>query len=78
MKLLNYYIAILAPLLISLILLKFGFVVAFAVSLVFYYIYRCFLDYYKLKRNGVVSSKDYWKFIIPVWTFIYFDELYFK
>jgi len=46
--------------------------------LVLYYFYRSVLDYFKLKSNGIVSKKDKWKFILPIWTFMYFRDLYFK
>ena len=78
MKLSQYYLAIFSPFLIILLLLKLNFATAFVLSLLVYYVYRCFLDYYKLKTNNIVSKKDIWKFIIPIWTFIYFEDLYFK
>ncbi len=78
MRLLNYYLAIIVPLFISFILLQFHFNGMFSVSLIFYYVYRCFLDFFKLKKQKVIQNKDYWKFIVPIWTFIYFEELYFK
>lgn len=43
-----------------------------------YFIYRCILDYYVLKSRGIVNNKDIWKFIVPIWSIIYFKELYFK
>ncbi len=74
----SYYIAFLLPWAIIILLLQLGFTTAFAISLLLYYIYRCFLDYYRLNSNGKVDKKDIWKFILPVWSFIYFRELYFE
>lgn len=56
----------------------FEFSIVFIISLILYYVYRCFLDYHKLRSSNVVTEKDIWKFVLPVWTFIYFKELYFQ
>lgn len=78
MKLIDYYIAIFAPILIIFTLSFFDFPRMVGLSIILYYVYRCFLDYYRLKSNGIVNKNDRWKFIIPVWSFIYFRELYLK
>lgn len=59
-------------------MLPLGFKKVFAILLILYYLYRVILDYFKLKSNGIVSKKDIWKFIIPIWTFLYFRDLYCK
>ena len=78
MKLIDYYIAIFAPILIIVALSVFGFTKYIALFILAYYVYRCFLDYYKLKSNGVVGKPDLWKFVVPIWSFIYFRKLYFE
>jgi len=78
MSLTNYYVAFIAPLMITILFAVYDFTCSFAVSLLIYYIYRIFLDYYKLKKAKVVTKKDIWKFIVPLWSFLYFKELYFK
>jgi len=78
MKLLDYYLAAFSPFLIVILLLKLEFSFPFLISLVLYYIYRCFLDFYKLKTNGIVNKSKIWQFIIPIWTFLYFRQLYFE
>ncbi len=78
MKLSEYYLAFLLPFGVIFLLAFLDFSYAFVISICLYYVYRCFLDFYKLKTNGVVENKDIWKFIVPLWTFIYFKQLYFK
>ena len=78
MKLSDYYIAIFSPLLIIVALSALGFSKFIGIYVLLYYIYRCFLDYFRLKTKGIVSKVDRWKFIVPIWTFIYFRQLYFK
>lgn len=78
MKLTKYYIAFTLPILIIVLVVKLGFDFIILPSVFIYYIYRCFLDYYRLRSNGYVTRKDIWKFVLPIWTFLYFEELYFK
>ena len=78
MNLSKFYIASILPVLIIILLAFLDFNYMFVISIILYYIYRCFLDYYKLKKSGIVSKKDIWKFIIPVWTFLYFQDIYFR
>lgn len=79
MKLIDYYLAAFLPILTLItIALALDSSEIFVISLLFYYIYRCILDYYKLKKQGIVSNKDIWKFIVPCHSYLYFKELYFK
>lgn len=78
MKRTKYYIAFTLPILIIILIVKLGFNSILPASVIAYYIYRCFLDYYRLSSNGYVSKKDIWKFVVPIWTFLYFEELYLK
>ncbi len=78
MKLINYYVAFIAPILIIVLLWTLGFSVDIGLTVLIYYLYRVFLDYYKLKSDKIVGSADIWKFVLPVWTFIYFRQLYFQ
>ena len=78
MTLKKYYTAIFIPL-ILIISATLYFNESSIILLIFcYYIYRCILDYYVLKSRGIVTYKDAWKFIVPIWSIIYFKELYFK
>ncbi|TPG38845.1 hypothetical protein EAH81_15315 [Flavobacterium pectinovorum] len=52
--------------------------ILFVVLLIFYYIYRIFTDYYRLKSKNVLKKNDFLLFIIPLWTIKYFKELYFE
>ena len=78
MKRTKYYIAFTFPILIIALIVKLEFNFMILPSILLYYIYRCFLDYYRLSSNGYITNKDAWKFVIPIWTFLYFEELYFK
>ena len=78
MKLTKYYIAFILPILIIVLIVKLGFDFIILPAILFYYTYRCFLDYYRLSSNGYVTKKDVWKFVLPIWTFLYFEELYLK
>gem|GEM_PF-341745 len=78
MKLRKYYTLILVPLISIAFFALIGWKTFLSVSLIAYYLYRVFIDYYKLRSDGIVSRSDVWKFVIPLWSFIYFDELYFK
>lgn len=78
MKLINYYIAIIASILIFLLLWTLGLFEKIGLFVLIYSVYRAFLDFYKLKSNGIVTNKDIWKFIIPIRLFVYFKQLYFQ
>lgn len=78
MKRTKYYIAFTLPVLIIVLIVMLGFNFIILPSVIAYYIYRCFLDYYRLYSNGYVIKKDVWKFVFPIWTFLYFEELYLK
>ena len=78
MKLINYYVAIIAPILIFLLLWTLSLFEKVGLFVLIYFVYRAFLDFYKLKSNGIVKNKDIWKFIIPMWSFVYFKQLYFQ
>lgn len=80
MRLFYYYLAIILPLLfIAFVVPKLGLGSgAFVVGIISYYFYRCFLDFYKLKAQNVVTKNDWPKFIFGGWSFMYFKELYFK
>lgn len=78
MKLIDFYLAAFLPILAigTLALLNFGSIIP--LSIIAYYFYRCFLDYHKLRKQGIVGKKDIWKFIVPGHTYFYFREIYFK
>ena len=78
MKLQGFYIAFLSPLLVIAFIFQLGSARMALISIALYYLYRVFLDFYKLKSNGVVSNKDGWKFALGIWSFIYFKQLYFE
>ena len=47
----------------------------FVMTLVFYLLYRYFIDGLKLYRNGIISNKER---LYPFLSIRYFKELYFK
>ena len=78
MKLLNYYLACFLPILVIILPITLGFDFVLVPFIIIYYIYRRFLDYHRLSSNGYITKKDVWKFILPISTFLYFEELYLK
>ncbi len=78
MSLLDYYLAAFLPFTVVYFLLHLDIHYGFSISLLFYYLYRCILDYIKLEMQGTVTKKDIWKFVVPIHTFIYFKQLYFR
>ncbi len=80
-KLLVYYLLIFAPLFLIVWLGKVELInsLVFVVLLFFYaFIYRTYLDGYKLYKNNMIPKKDIWKIIIPGKRLQYFKELYLK
>lgn len=78
MKLHQFYIAIFTPWILGIYFFYMHYNLLFAGFVIAYCIYRCILDYHKLKRQGVVGKKDIWQFIVPGHSVVYFQELYFK
>ena len=74
----DFYLAVFlpVPMIVTLVLLDFKNIIP--ISIIIYYFYRCFLDYHKFKNQGVIGRKDIWKFIVPVHSYLYFREIYFK
>ncbi len=58
MSLLNYYIAFITPFLIVILLGLLGFSYSFVIGMFIYYVYRCFLDYYRLNQKEIVNKKE--------------------
>lgn len=77
MTLFKYYFLAFVPL-IFIALLSIILKVNLLILLVSYYFYRVALDYYKLKTKKIINKNDKWKFIVPIWTIIYFDDLYLR
>lgn len=77
-NLIIYYIQILLPLPLLYFFAKQNESVMFVVLLAFYYIYRIFTDYYRLRRKNVLKKNDFLLFIFPLWNIKYFKELYFE
>ncbi len=46
--------------------------------LIFYVIYRIFVDYYRLVNKGLMEKKDFFKILIPFWPIQFFKEMYFE
>ena len=74
----KYYTAIFLPLILIVSTTLYFNESSIILQIFCYYIYRCILDYYVLKSRGIVNNKDIWKFIVTIWSIIYFKELYFK
>ena len=80
-KLAVYYILIFTPIFIIVWLAKADIInsLAFVVLLIFYvFIYRTYLDGYRLAQKNIIPKKDIWKIIIPGKRLQYFKELYLK
>ena len=77
----TYYIAILAPLLGSIFLVKAGLISSsiFLFSLLFYsLIYRTYTDGKRLVEKNIIAKNKMWRLILPGLRFGYFKELYLK
>lgn len=46
--------------------------------LLFYLIYRCITDYYRLLNKKLITKKDFLKTLIPFWNIKFFKEMYFE
>lgn len=83
MKLLIFYLQILLPIPMIILFLKLSLPIYFFLFLFLYiFVYRPYVEYLKLIRNGVISRSEKWKFFIPFYNVIYeikyFEQLYFK
>ncbi len=79
-NLITYYIVILAPLLL-IILLKPGINKnpIFASLILFYaFVYRTITDGIRLYQKNIIPKKDIWKLVIPGTRILHFKELYLK
>lgn len=77
-NLLVYYASILLPI----PLLVWGIynknATCFFILLVCYAIYRSFTDGQRLLEKKLIDKSDFWKAFIPLWTALFFKELYFE
>lgn len=81
MKLLNYYLLIFVPIGMIILLSKLELIASnvFVLLLFLYiFIYRTYLDGYKLVKKNIISKKDIWKLIIPGKRLQYVKELYLR
>lgn len=46
--------------------------------LIFYLIYRCITDYYRLLNKKLINKNDLLKTLIPFWNMKFFKEMYFE
>jgi len=79
MKLLNYYILIFAPFGLIVLLSKLELIASnvFVLLLFLYiFIYRTYLDGYKLTKKNIITKREIWKLIIPGRRLQYVKELY--
>lgn len=73
-----YYSAIILPVIVLVYLSKINMDRGVWVALVFFYllVYRTVTDYLRLVAKNVLGKNDFWKVLIPGFTFKYFRELY--
>lgn len=45
--------------------------------LIYGFVYRMFIDYYRLKSKNLIEKKDFWKLLIPGARIKYFFDLFF-
>jgi hypothetical protein len=79
MKLLNYYILIFAPFGLIVLLSKLELIASnvFVLLLFLYiFVYRTYLDGYKLTKKNIIAKREIWKLIIPGRRLQYVKELY--
>lgn len=77
----NYYLVILLPLVLLILLMKFQKVdgLYFAILFVFYaLVYRTYTDTKRLILKNKMNKKDWWKMLIPGTRIEHFRELYLK
>ncbi len=71
-----YYLEVLFPFIIILILFKSDYSFVAVISLLIYAaLYRPLIDYQRLKSKGVVNE-SFWKLYIPLFRIKYFKQLY--
>lgn len=77
-NLLIYYFAILLPIPLIIIVSN-SHSVIFTVLLLFYIIFRGFIDGQRLIEKKIIEKKDLWKSVlIPFWSSRFFRQLYFE
>ncbi len=77
-NLLIYYFQISWPLVALYFASKNGDSILFFALAVFYYFYRIFIDYRRLRSKNLVTKKDVFRFILPIGNVKYFKKLYFE
>jgi hypothetical protein len=79
MKLLNSYLLIFAPVGLIVLLSKNEIIasnVFVLLLLIYIFVYRTYLDGYKLAKKNIIPKKEIWKLIIPVKRLQYVKDLY--
>jgi hypothetical protein len=79
MKLLNYYLLIFAPVGLIVLLSKYEIIasnVFVLLLLIYIFVYRTYLDGYKLAKKNIIPKKEIWKLIIPGKRLQYVKDLY--
>jgi hypothetical protein len=79
MKLLNYYLLIFAPVGLIVLLSKYEIIasnVFVLLLLIYIFVYRTYLDGYKLAKKNILPKKEIWKLIIPGKRLQYVKDLY--
>ena len=77
-RLLKYYIFIIAPLILIYPIVKLENTALMVWFLFIYVIYRGFIDGKRLIDKGILKKEELWKTFIPFYTSRYFRELYFE
>ena len=79
MKLLNYYLLSFAPFGLIVLLSKYEIIasnVFVLLLLIYLFVYRTYLDGYKLAKKNIIPKKEMWKLIIPGKRLQYVKDLY--
>lgn len=72
-----YYLLILLPIPLLVVLLLED-TMTFFIGLLVYFFYRGIVDGFRLYKLGKIAKKDIWKTNIAFYQFKYFETLYFK
>ena len=79
MKLLYYYLQILSPIAVIVMLYEAErYQSSLIAILVYMFVYRPVVDSWRLTKLGVLAKKERWKMFIPFYRSKYFEVLYFN
>lgn len=72
-----FYLLVITPILFIYFIAKFYGSAAFVIGLITYcFIYRPFIDFYRLKALNEIENEKLWKFFIPLYYYRHVDVLF--